>query len=332
MRRILCNLPEGFFHHRDLREPFERLDRLGDVLYRSANRPDELLPDAREADALLMWSWPVLSYEQLAACERLKFSAHLDVGQRFARTLIDRGIAVSVGRRAFSPAVAEMALTLILAALRRTSTHHAAMRSGDEQWAASFPDDIDRDERELTGRRVGIIGFGGIGQRLTELLAPFRCRICIHDPHVNVAAAHRAGVQSCEIDPVIAHAEILVLCASANSESRHLLDARRIGLLAPRSIFVNVCRASLVETEALVRRLQRGDIYAALDVFDLEPLPADDPLRTLPNAYLTPHRAGGTIESAHRILTWLVDDMEAWFHGRPISHRLMESMLPTLDA
>ena len=89
---------------------------------------------------------------------------------------------------------------------------------------------------------------------------------------------------------------------------------------------------ALVETDALVRRLTRGDLHAAIDVFDQEPLPADHPLRRSPNCYLSPHRAGGVIESVQRILTMLSDDLENHLQGRPLKYPLHEAMIGALDA
>jgi phosphoglycerate dehydrogenase-like enzyme len=86
-----------------------------------------------------------------------------------------------------------------------------------------------------------------------------------------------------------------------------------------------------VDTDALVARLGEGDFYAAIDVFDSEPLAKNHPLRKLPNAYLTPHRAGGVMESVQRILTWLIDDIEAHLAGRSRQYALTEQMIPMLD-
>jgi phosphoglycerate dehydrogenase-like enzyme len=237
-----------------------------------------------------------------------------------------------VSRRGFSPAVAEMALLLMLSCLRRTPNHQAAMWSGNESWVEKFPDDIDRDERQLAGRHVGIVGFGGVGQRLAHLLQPFGCDLKITDPFLPDAVAQQFNAQNVSLDELISHSEILVLCAAANSGSKHLIEAGHIEALAPRSIFINVARASLVDNAALLARLQRGDIYAALDVFDKEPLEHASPLRSLPNVYLTPHRAGGVMESVERILQYLVDDLRAWHNGGERRHALSEAMIPSLDA
>lgn len=330
--RVLVNLPAGFFAHPFLMPLWNDLEAFADVSQVSCNTCDELRPHLAGIDALLMWSWPKLSSELLDEFPNLRFSGNIDITQDAAKVLLSRGIPVSVSRRGFSPAVAEMALLLILECLRRTPTFHAQMWRGEERWIAKFPDDIDADERQLSGRRVGLIGFGGVGQRLAQLLSPFECDIQIHDPFLPAATSTDFAVRNVSLHELIAHAEILVLCASANSGTRHLLEAHHIQSLAPKTILVNVARAALVDSQALLARLQRGDIYAALDVFEDEPLSRDSPFRELPNAYLTPHRAGGVMESVARILDFLIDDLKAWHDQRPRRHALSESMIPTLDA
>jgi phosphoglycerate dehydrogenase-like enzyme len=274
----------------------------------------------------------VLDEALLAEARRLRFLGKLDISQRGARAALARGIPMSLSRAGFSPAVAEFALGLILNLLRRQSAYHQAMRSGGEAWVRAFPEEIDPRERELTGARVGIVGFGGVGRRLGELLQPFRPEMRVCDPFVPEEVLARAGAVRVQLRDLLAESDIVVLCAAANPGTRKLIGEAEIALLRRDAVFVNVARAALVDTDALVARLQRGDLVAGIDVFDQEPLPADHPLRALPNAFLSPHRAGGLKRSVERIVGWLVDDLEAHVAGRPLRHPLVEAMVPGLDA
>jgi phosphoglycerate dehydrogenase-like enzyme len=330
--RLLVNLPDGFFTHPDLTAIFARLSRLGDVRCTSHNSADEIAPDLAWAEAVILWSWPAYTAELLDRAPDLKYSGHIDITQRGARVALERGLPVSVSRHGFSPAVAEMALALILATLRRITDHQAQMRAGTETWVARFPTDIDPQERELSGRSIGLIGFGNVGRRLVRLLAPFGNMIRIYDPFVTAEMFKGYNVTQVELHEMLRESEVVVLCAASNAGTKHILGAAEIELLRPHAVLVNVARAALVDTPALTARLERGDLYAALDVFDKEPLEADSPLRSLPNAYLTPHRAGGIIASVQRNLTWLVDDLVAVFAGQERRHALTEAMLPSLDA
>ena len=329
---LLINLPAGFHTAPVLKPTYARLAKIANLRKRSHNAGEEIAADLPWADAIIMWSWPFYSHALLDAAPRLKFSGHLDITQGSARIALERGLAVSVTRRAFSPAVSEMALALILSTLRQTSTYHAQMRVGREPWIAKFPDEIPPDERQLTGRSVGLIGFGQVGQRLGELLAPFHCKLRIYDPFVPEEVVAKFGAERVELKKLIRESEVVVLCAASNPGSRHLLGKSEINAFRKSAVFINVARAALVDTPSLIARLKKRDMYAALDVFDKEPLDKNSPLRKLPNAFLTPHRAGGVLESVQRIVSMLADDLEAHLAGKPRAYALHEKMIPALDA
>lgn len=329
---ILINLPSGFFKNPALVPLFARLRAMGELRMTSHNTGDELRNDLAWADALIMWSWPTLIPALLDAAPRLRYAGHLDISQAGARTALAHGLAVSVSRHGFSPAVSEMALALILATLRRTSDYHLAMRNKSETWVQAFPDDINPLERELSGLPVGLVGFGRVGRGLAKLLQPFGCPLYVVDPFVPADVLAPFNAQKVDLHSMLAASEVVVLCAAANDDTRRLIGTEEIALLRPNAVFINVARAALVDTDALVARLRQGDLFAAIDVFDQEPLPAGSPLRMLPNVYLTPHRAGGLMSSVQRIVGYLVDDLEAEIADRPRQHALVEAMIPSLDA
>jgi len=328
---ILVNLPSGFFPHPALTPQFNRLRQMGEVRQTSHNTAGEIRADLAWAQAVIMWSWPKLTADLLADSPKLCYRGHIDIDRASAQLALQRGVPVSTSRGGWSPAVAEMALTLILACLRRTSEYHIAMRAASEWWVGDFPTDIDVRERQLAGRNVGIVGFGRIGRRLAELLRPFGVYLRVSDPYAPHGVLADFDAEPMPIDLLCAQSEIVVLCAAANEGTEHLLNRARIDRLQPNAVLINVARASLVDTDALIARLKRGDLIAALDVYDTEPLSADSPLRALPNLYLTPHRAGGLIESVQRCVGWLIDDLDAVVHGRPQRYPLIEAMLPALD-
>ena len=329
---ILVNLPATYHQAPALRPIWRRLKPLGPVRFRAHETHEQMAPDLRWAEAVLMWSWPAPTAASLDGAPKLRFSGHIDVRQSSARALLDRGLAVSLVKRCWSPAVAELALTLMLGALRRTSTHHAAMWAGKEVWLGV--NDLPRqnpDERQLTGRTVGVVGFGAIGRRLAELLQPFHVTLLVHDPFVPAEALQPAGAEAVTIAQLVRRADVVVLAAAANAGTRHLMGAKEIRALRPGAVLVNTARAALVDEAALIERLQKGDLYAALDVFDQEPLSKRSPLRKLPNVYLTPHRAGGVLESVQRAAQMLVGDVTAFAADQPRQYPLTPDMLPMLD-
>jgi phosphoglycerate dehydrogenase-like enzyme len=329
---ILVNLPETYFTAPALRPIWRRLRSLGSVRFRSHDKPEQIARDLAWAEAVLMWSWPPPTRESLADATKLRFSGHIDLRRHSAEAMFERGIEVSVVKRCWSPAVAELALALVLACLRRTSNHHDAMWRGRETWLGvrDLPTQANH-ERQLTGRRVGIVGFGAIGRRLAELLAPFKVQLFVHDPFVSPAVLQAADARSVPLLSMMREADIVVIAAAANAGSKYLIGRREITALGKNAVFVNTARAALVDQTALIARLKKGDLYAALDVFDPEPLPKNSPLRRLPNVYMTPHRAGGVIESVQRAAAMLVDELTAFAAGRPRNHALTPEMVASLD-
>jgi len=329
---LLINLPPTFYSQKELAPSWERLAKLATIRQTSHNTADEIVADLTWADHILMWSWPALDDALLDKTGGLGFAGHIDIGQKGARAELARGLAVSVSRSGFSPAVAEMALGLILNGLRRISDYHSAMRNATEKWVKVFPSDIDPLERELTGMTVGIVGLGQVGRRLAHFLRAFDVKLKVVDPFVPDAVIRGFDAERLELDAMLPQCDVVVLCAASNDGTSRLLNEARINALKPHALLVNVARAALVDYRALQRRVQKGDLLAAVDVFDQEPLPADSPLRSLPGLYLTPHRAGGLIASVMRNINWLIEDFEAHLKGQPRRHALTEAMIPSLDA
>ena len=328
---ILINLPPDFFTQPELAPSFDRIARHGAVRKTSHNTPDEIAADLKWADAVFMWSWPVLDSSLHDRAGKLDYVGHIDVNQTGARAEIARGIPTSGSKGGFSPAVAEMALGLILNGLRKISDHHAAMRAGTEKWVKDFPKDIDPLERQLTGSNVGIIGLGQVGRRLAHFLRAFEVRLKVVDPFVPDSVVAQFDGERMELDAMIDACDVVVLCAASNEGTDRLINANRCARFRKHALFVNVARAALVDYAALAARLRNGDLLAALDVFEQEPLPADSELRALPNTCLTPHRAGGLMSSVMRNLDWLIDDFEALLAGQPRKYAVTESMIPGLD-
>jgi phosphoglycerate dehydrogenase-like enzyme len=278
-----------------------------------------------------MWAWPVLDEALLEKAGSLEYVGHIDINQTGAKAELGREIPISCSRGGFSPAVAEMALGLILNTLRKISDYHAAMRAGTEFWVQEFPSDIDPIERQLTGLTVGIVGLGQVGRRLAHFLRAFEVELKVVDPYVadDVLASFEA--ERMDLDPMIKACDVVVLCAASNDGTDRLINAERCGYFKKDAILVNVARAALVDTDAVAIRLKQGDFFACLDVFDTEPLAEESELRSLPNAYLTPHRAGGLLSSVQRNLDWLIDDYEALVADKPRAYAVSEKMIPSLD-
>jgi len=325
--RLLINLPRDFVDHPALQDIWARAHRMAEVQFLTQDSGEAFAAEITGADAVVSWLGPEYTGPMLDEAKRLGFCGHLDLTQRGLRLALAKGLAVSVASGAFAPAVSEFALTLILSTLRHVSDHQAQMREGREVWVKDLLTGLDRSERELSGRSVGLIGFGPVGQGLAALLKPFHVTLRVYDPEAPVEVLENYGALRAGLATILLESEIVVLCSNVGKSADTLIGAEEIAMLRDRAVVVNVGGAGLLSLDALTERLAEGNLFAALDVFEVEPLPVDSPLRNLPNLYLTPHRAGGTIGSARRAFEWLLDDFEAHLAGRPRHHALTASML-----
>lgn len=192
----------------------------------------------------------------------------------------------------YGPACAELALALILAAAR--IVHYHARRTSwiPRREISTMSSDQSAAPRRVAGTTAVIIGTGGIGLALAEMLEPLKVRVI----GVNRSGREIDGIDRVasvgELDEVLGKGDWIVLAAPSTPETRHLIDAERLGLMRSDAWLVNVARGNLVDTDALVNALRAGKIGgAALDVTEPEPLPEDHPLWKLENVIITSHTA-----------------------------------------
>lgn len=226
----------------------------------------------------------------------------------------ERGIRVLSAAPAFADAVAEMALALALTCSRDIVTEDRAVRAAAESWlssAASLSTFL------LTGKQVGLIGFGNIGRRLRALIEPFGCELCAYDPWLTDAYLRDEGVRPTSLEQLLGTSRIIFVLATPSSENRALLSRELLELVQPAAVLVLVSRAHVVDFDALTELVLDGRFRAAIDVYPDEPLDPGHPIRTAPGAVLSPHRAGLVQEALWEIGTRVVDDLEALVNGLP---------------
>jgi phosphoglycerate dehydrogenase-like enzyme len=297
-----------------------RLRRLCDYeRSRAADDTPNLRARLARADALVTtWHSPFLTAEMLAG-SRVRAIVHCggELAARMEAAVLDRTMVANTPEPMAGP-VAEMALALVLALVRRLPEHTAAMRRG------ASPDNATATTGEaLAGRRIGVVGFGRIGRAFARLVAPFGVDVAVYDPHVSASTVRALGGRRLALEPLLSRSSVVVLAAALTATTRALLDRRRLALLPDGACLVNVARGALVDLEALVAELRRGRIRAALDVTDpLEPLPRRHVLRRLPNVFLTPHVAAGGIEVRRAMGIACVEELERMVRGSPPRQRV----------
>ena len=185
-----------------------------------------------------------------------------------------------------------------------------------------MPDPFD-DSRRLTGQTVILLGYGAIGRRLTELLAPFRMKIYA----VRRSVRSETGVHIIpeeKISSVLPLADHVVNILPDNDATRNYVNARRLGCCKPGAKFYNVGRGTTVDQAALLEALNSGRLGAAyLDVLEPEPLPPEHPLWTAPNCFITPHTAGGRHDQDEALVKHFLANLAAFERGEPMTDRIV---------
>ena len=285
---------------------FERLAKPGDPGVRIHRDPDvtpDQLPGVIDGAEIAIVDHTALPTAIASKCTGLKHVVFLGTGARSymnPEELSQLGIAVHLIRGYGDTAVAESTVALMWAAARGIARMDREMRAGN--W-------LREDGMQLTGKTLGLIGFGGIAAEVARIALGSGMRVVAW----NRSAKNYPGVGFVELDTLLVASHVVSLHLLLNDETRGFLSRRRIAALRPGVILVNTARGALVDEQAMIDALESGHIrHAGLDVFNIEPLPAGHPLTKLPNVTLSAHSAFRTPEANENLIG------AAWEHCRRI--------------
>ena len=277
-----------------------------------------LLDRIAEAHALVIaHGAPMIDAGVLDRASQLRFVGELE-GDRFAARIDleaawERGIRTVDTTNASSYPVAEWALALILVSLRNAGAHFRRMIAGEYRQPTNGDPGFMRGE--LTGKKVGLIGCGHIGRRLIKYLRPFEVDIRVYDPYLPREMADALGFLHTNLDHVLSQSDVIVCLVPITEGTRGMIGRRELELIPSGAVLVNVSRGAVIDSDALIARLKRGDIIAGLDVFEPEPIPPDSEILQLPNVFLSPHIAGETADSYTGFFALMVDELRRFFGG-----------------
>ncbi len=311
----------------------ERLGAVGNLL-----SPDPVgdwdAPEAikllAEADIVLgHWGCPQLTAEVLARAPRLQMVAYGAGTMKSVVTdaVFDRDIRVTSCADANAEPVAEFTLGAILLANKDVFWRRDLLRNPRIA-----------DQRQPLGRPVGnwnktigLVGASLVGRRVIELLRAFpQFTVTLYDPFVTADQAAEMGVVKVELDELCAGADIVSIHAPDLPSTNRMIGRAHLAAMRTGATLINTARGRLVDHVALLDELASGRLSAMLDVTDPEPLPADHPLRSLPNVYLTPHLAGSEGTELGRLTDWVIDEIERFVADRPARNPVTRAMLATM--
>ncbi|HYF19654.1 MAG TPA: D-2-hydroxyacid dehydrogenase family protein [Ramlibacter sp.] len=232
------------------------------------------------------------------------WNAVLDVGHANAK-----GIPVT-GTQSIQSGTPELTWLLLLALGRHFEQERRNLRDGGWQTTIGM---------DLRKRTLGLLGLGTIGTRVAKVANAFGMRVLAWSQNLTPERAGEAGATYADKATLLAESDFVSLHLKLSQRTHHIVGAAELRAMKPTAYLINTSRGPLVDEQALVEALRRGDIAGAgLDTYDVEPLPADHPFRTLPNVVATPH-IGYVTEAQYRLFfPQIVEDIRAWLDGSPI--------------
>ncbi len=244
----------------------------------------------------------------------LKFIASTGVKNRTLDLAAARELGITVSnttrRGEAGNATAELAWGLILSLARNIPHETAAMRTG--AWQTTLG-------TALGGKTLGLLGLGRLGGAMVPPALAFGMKVIAWSRNLTAEAAREKGAERVDKDELFRRADVVSLHLVLGPESRGIVGAREFALMQPHAFLVNTARGPLVDRDALFAALREERIGgAAFDVYDTEPLPPDDPLRTLPRTLLTPHLGYTVRERMAPFYEDTVEAIAAYFDGRPV--------------
>lgn len=290
--------------------PIARSAQLGlEIVDRTENHPKSgrALIDAISGAEAILVGLDSVDAEVLAACPDLKVIAKHGAGvdNIDLAAAVGAGVTVVNTPGANAESVADLTLGLLLMGARRIRDAEDSLRAGD--WSVFFGS-------QLSGKRLGILGFGRIGRAVAKRAAGFDLEIAAYDPFVPDEAIAEAGVRPLPLAEVVAGSEFLTLHLPGGEEP--LLSSELITSMPAGAGLINAARGGLVEETALAEALHSGHLsFAALDAFATEPPPADDPLLGAPNLIATPHIGAYSDIANANMGTWAVEDVARVLSG-----------------
>jgi phosphoglycerate dehydrogenase-like enzyme len=274
------------------------------------------------------WDTPGLSAETIRQLRSVRIIAHCggEVKKRFETSLFRRLVIVNTPEPMARP-TAELGAAFLLYAARNIDHYRDALRKRSNR----IYDEVHLTggaTSSLLGREVGMIGFGRIGRALVEMLRGFDVRWRVYDPFASRKSPTGVHVKFGSLNEVLKRSSLLTVTAAATERTRHLLNRERLAMLRDGSVVINIARGSLIDLVSLTREVESGRLRCALDVSDPEePLPVNHPLRTLPGAIVTPHIGGGDRHTRGEMADAAIDELQRFFSGEPVQHRVTTRML-----
>ncbi|MBI3468093.1 MAG: D-2-hydroxyacid dehydrogenase [Planctomycetes bacterium] len=268
---------------------------------------------AELADAEIFYGWH--SPEVFAHAPKLRWiqSSAAGLDRLLTPEVVARGLIITNASGIHASAVAETAWALTLAVARGLHTYIRQQQDHTWQWTTLY---------DMFGGTAGIIGLGGIGRQYARVARAFDMRVIAVDPHVREKPADVAELRGMDrLDDLLRQSDMVLVSCPYTPETRYLINRTRLSLMKPTAILVNIARGGIIDEPALAEALRAGKLAGAgLDVTEVEPLPADNPLWDAPNLVISPHCGGVSSHRMRKLIEFFCENLKRYQAGQPLSN------------
>lgn len=293
-----------------------KLDQLGDLVIHEHTQMPDAMVEQYLPEAEIIVGQTRLPRTRLERAKKLR--AIINVETNFTDNVdydycFSRSIHVLTPGAAFADVVAESALGMVIDLARGITRADRDFRSGTEAYGLEG----NIGAFSIFGERLGLIGFGDLARAFLRLVAPFGCDIAVYDPWVPDYVLQRHGVKAATLETILSSSRVILVFAGVTSENQGFIGRRELAMIRSDAIFLLMSRAAVVDFPAFVDLVREGRFRAATDVFPVEPVAKDDPVRGVENLLLSAHRTGGMPAALFEIGRQAVADMELILKGLP---------------
>ena len=259
-------------------------------------------------NALFIMGQPNLDKKLLSKAKKLK--AIINVESNFMKNMdyeycFKKGIHVIATSPVFSKPVAEIALGMTLSLLRNIHIAHSDFVNGKEKYGL----ESNLNASLLSEKKIGLLGFGDLAKSLYPLLLPFTKNINVYDPWVPKTKIKKLGFKSISLNQMFKNCEVIYVLAAVTTKNKNLIDKKLLNKMKSNSLFILMSRAAVVNFNDLIKRVKKGDIFVATDVFPKEPVTKNNPIRKVKNILFSAHRAGALETAFYNMGNIVLKDM-----------------------
>ncbi|MBQ7901882.1 MAG: hydroxyacid dehydrogenase [Clostridia bacterium] len=324
--KIALILNNGILNDLFTSKAIDKLRTLGEVAINPGEPTIENIKETiKGADiAITSWGNPLMEKEILDECPNLKLLMHAagSVKPVVTDELWNRGIRVCASTKPLGMGVAETALAFAIAACKNFFELNDIIHNGGYEL---------KNIKEFYELTVGVVSAGYVGRHMIKLLQNFGVEVLLYDPYVTDAQAEEMGCTKAELNELLEKSDVVSLHAPSIPATNHMINADTLRLMKKDAVLINTARGSVVDEKALYEHMAAGNLkYACLDVYDPEPIEADNPLRTLKNVIMTPHIAGLAANGKLRIGAHSAEQIEHFIKGEALECEVTKEMLDTI--